>query len=129
MARRTKATKAQKRGKRRARAKDYALMLTAATAVVVDNRGVDGQHRAGNIAYVLMTFPHWVKFAEDFPKGHITVRTLLTNTYKVNAVKLLDWLYKHGHSSYNASMLVRGTKDFELLDDSVDKLLSLDIVS
>lgn len=80
--------------------------------------------RAGNVSSVLFTFPHWVEFADDFPKGHIVEKTLLTNTYKINAVKLLDWLYKHGHCSYDSKMLVQSTKEFETVVGSIDRLIN-----
>lgn len=122
--RRVRATKQQKRYKRDASAKDFAKMLVAASAVVMENRGM--QYRTGNPEYVLFQFPYWVTFATNFPKGHIVAKSDTTNTYKINAVKLLNWLYNAGHSSYDSKMLVSKTRTFEMLDKSIDRLFDLD---
>lgn len=116
---RTKATKLQKRATRRATKTVYAKMVAAASAVVIQNRG--RQYRSGNPEYVLMSFPHWVKFSRSFPKGEIVEKTLLTNTYKVNAVKLLNWLYTNGYSQYNVLTLVKETRQFERELNNIDK--------
>ena len=98
-------------------------MLAAATPVVMANRGM--QYRSGEPEYVLFEFPYFVKFAPGFPKGLIVERTLATNTYKVNAVKLLNWLYANGHAPYDAAMLVKETKHFEILTKSIDRMLAM----
>lgn len=116
---RTKATKLQKSATRRATKAVYAKMVAAASAVVIQNRG--RQYRSGNPEYVLMSFPHWVTFSRGFPKGEIVEKTLLTNTYKVNAVKLLNWLYTNGYSQYNVLTLVKETRQFERELNSIDK--------
>ena len=95
-------------------------MLVAATAVVIENRGM--QYRTGNPEYVLFEFPFWVTFDKTFPKGHIVEKTTLTNTYKINAVKLLNWLHANGHSPYDSKELIKQTKQFEVLDKSIDRL-------
>jgi hypothetical protein len=117
---------------KRARKGDYAKMVAAASEVVMRNRSSRaGKGDSGNPEYVLIEFPYFVKFAPGFPKGHIVQRTasncskLPTNTYKVNVVKLLDWLYENGHSVYNASQLVQQTKSFEHFEDSIDKLFEI----
>lgn len=112
-----------KRYKRSASAKDFAKMVAAASAVVIHNRG--NQYRSGNPEYVLFRFPFWVKFSKDFPKGHIVVRDATTNTYKINAVKLLNWLHANGHSAYDSSMLVQQTRQFEMMEASIDKLFNI----
>lgn len=99
-------------------------MATAASSVVMQNRGM--QWRTGNPEYVLITFPYWVKFIATFPKGHIVEKTPESNTYKINAIRLLDWLYDNGHTPYNSSMLVQQTKEFERLEKSVERMLALD---
>lgn len=117
---RHRATKAQKRYKRSASTKDYEAMAAAAGAVVIDSRGK--RYRTGEPEYVLFTFPHWVKFVKGFPKGYIVEKTVETNTYKINAVKLLNWLYKEGKIAYDSKMLVKQTREYELLAGSVNKL-------
>lgn len=117
---RTKATKAQKRKTRKASKAVYEKMQTEASAVVMRNRGM--QYRSGNPEYVLFEFPHWIKFSRGFPKGFIVSKTVLTNVYKINAVRLLDWLHTNGYSAYNASSLVQQTKQFEYLDKSIERM-------
>ncbi len=124
MVARLKATKAQKRWKREARAKEYEAMAVAASEIVMQNRG--DQYRTGNPEYVLSRFPHWVKFAKTFPKGYIVDKDTETNTYKINATKLLDWLYENGHNSYNASMLVQQTKHYEVIAKAIDRMFDIE---
>lgn len=101
----------------------YAKMQVAASTVVMRNRG--NQYRDGNPEYVLFEFPFWVKFSDGFPKGHIVEKTATSNTYKINAVKLLNWLYANGHSPYDAAMLVKETKQFEYFDKSIERMFGL----
>jgi hypothetical protein len=124
MVKRVRATNKQKRYTRSAAAKDFAKMAAAASVVVIENRG--NQYRTGNPEYVLFSFPFWVKFGNDFPKGHIVSKTLTMNTYKINAVKLLNWLHTNGHSSYDSKMLVQQTRQFELLNASLDRLFTFE---
>lgn len=124
MVQRAKATKKQKRFKRDAQAKDFAIMALAASQVVMLNRG--NQYRTDNPEYVLFKFPHWVVFDSTFPKGHIVEKDLETNTYKINAVKLLDWLYNKGYSSYDSKQLVKQTRMYEVLDKSIDRMFILE---
>jgi hypothetical protein len=119
---RTKPTKQQKRYKRSASLKDYGKMVVAATEVVVKNRG--RQYKSEEVEYLLMEFPFWVKFQTGFPKGVIVEKTKLTNVYKVNGVKLLNWLHEQGYSSYNADMLVKNTKQFEYLEKSIERMFN-----
>ena len=125
MVTRVRATNKQKRYSRNASPSTYAKMTAAATAVVLANRGM--QYRTDNPEYVLFSFPFWVTFAKGFPKGHVVDKTLLLNVHKINAVKLLNWLHEQGHCSYNSKQLVAGTKQFEVLDKSIDKLFNIDI--
>lgn len=122
MVARARATNKMKRYKRDANSKDFAAMVVAASEVVIKNRG--NQWRTDNPEYVLFRFPHWVKFANGFPKGHIVDKDNETNTYKINAVKLLDWLYNNGHSSYDSKQLVRQTRMYEVLDKSIDRMFT-----
>ncbi len=121
MEKRWKPTKAMKRKTRKASKSTFARMLAVASPVVMRNRG-DGEYRSGNPEYVLFTFPYWIKFSPGFPKGHIVEKTHMTNTYKVNAKKLIDWLYANGHSPYDAAMLVKETKQYEYLDKSIERM-------
>ena len=121
---RTRATKAQKRYTKPAGKAAFAKMTVAASEVVIRNRGM--QYRSGNPEYVLFELPHWCVFSEDFPKGVIVERTSLANTHKINAVRLLDWLHKYGHSAYDSRMLVKQTRQFEMLSNSIDKMIEGD---
>lgn len=95
-------------------------MRLAATEVVMRNRGEE--YRNGEPVAVLMEFPHWVKFTRGFPKGHVVAKTALTNTHKVNAVKLLNWLHTNGYSAYDAAKLVAETKRFEYVNNEIERL-------
>lgn len=120
---RNKPTKAMKRAAKKASKKDYAKMVIAASEVVMRNRG--NQYRTGAPEYVLISFPYWAKFAEGFPKGPLVEKAGRLNTHKVNAVKLLDWLFDNGHSTYNTKMLVQQTRAYEVMDNSIDKMLDI----
>ena len=117
---RLKATKAQKLATSAALQEHYDKMAAAASEVVLHNRGKP--YREGKIAHVLFVFPHWVKFGDGFPRGVIVGKTLITNTYKINAVKLLDWLYKAGKCKYNASLLVKETTRLEVMLRKIERL-------
>lgn len=121
---RAKATKKMRRYKRDANSKDFSIMVTAASEVVIQNRGM--QYRTDNPEYVLFRFPHWVEFDKTFPKGHIVAKDNETNTYKINAIRLLDWLYENGHSSYDTKQLVRQTRMYEVLDKGIDRMFNLE---
>lgn len=123
MKKRARATKAMKRYARTAKPADYAKMVIAASSVVVQNRGK--QYRTGNPEYVLFEFPFWVNFAPDFPKGYIVAKTRSTNTYKINAIKLLDWLFENGHSTYNTRILVAAGREFDELDRSIERIFKI----
>lgn len=101
-------------------------MVVAASEVVIRTRNAAenryNRYGRGEPEYILMDFPSSVKLAVGFPKGHIVERTATTITHKVNAVKLLNWLYENGHSTYNATMLVQQTRDFERLVGSIDRM-------
>lgn len=118
--RRTKATKLQKQYTRPAGKGHYDKMVVAASKVVLRNRG--RQYRDGGNEFVLFEFVHWCEFAEGFPKGVVVDKTQLTDIRKINAVKLLDWLYKAGHSIYDSGMLVKQTKSYERFEKSIEKL-------
>ena len=124
MVARARATNKMRRYKRDANAKDFAAMAVVASQVVIQNRG--NQYRTANPEYVLFRFPHWVEFDKTFPKGHIVEKDTETNTYKINAVKLLDWLYNNGHSSYDSKQLVQQTRMYEVLDNSIDRMFNLE---
>lgn len=117
---RTKATKAQKRHCKPVGKAAFKKMATAASEIVMRNRG--RQYRDGEVEYVLLEHPHWCEFADDFPKGFIQDRTPLYNTRKINAIKLLDWLHKHGHTPYNSATLVKQTKAYEYLAKGIDRM-------
>lgn len=112
-----------KRTTRKASKAVYESMRISATTVVMRNRGM--QYRDGNPEYVLFEFPYWVKFENEFPKGHVVLKTPTSNVHKVNAVKLLNWLHANGHSPYDAATLVKETKQFEYLDKSIERMFDL----
>lgn len=122
--RRVRATNKQRKATRKAKPSDYQAMATLAGSVVVQSRGM--QFRTGNPEYVLFEFPFWVVFGKGFPKGHIVSKTRATNTFKINAVKLLDWLYENKHSPYNATMLLRQTREFEEINNRLDRMFRLE---
>ncbi len=122
--RRVRATNKQRKATRKANLKDYQIMGTLASSVVMQNRGV--QFRTGNPEYVLFEFPFWVVFDKTFPKGRIVSKTRATNTYKVNAIKLLDWLYENKYSLYNSAMLIRQTRAFEELNNKLDRMFEME---
>lgn len=124
---RTKPTKAMLKTTKPAKAKDYARMLVAASEVVMRNRNgsLAMQGRSEGPEYILIEFPYFVKWSAGFPKGVLVEKTASTNTYKINAVRLLDWLYNNGHSKYNAKQLVQQTKDYERLDASIDRMFDI----
>lgn len=123
MDRRIKATKQQKRYTKPAGKGAFQKMATAASEIVMRNRG--RQYRDGEVEYVLLEFPHWCKFADDFPKGVIQSKTTLYNTRKINAIKLLDWLFKYGHTPYDSATLVKQTKHFEILNKQIDRMFQI----
>ena len=120
---RTRATKAQKKATKPAGKAVFEKMKQAAMSVVMHNRG--RQYRTGNPEYVLMEVPHWCVFKNGFPNRVLMSKQGLTNTYKVNAVKLLDWLYEQGHSEHNSASLVKMTKQFEYFEKSIDRLIEI----
>lgn len=119
---RKRATKKQRQNKRTAGKAAFEKMRIAASEIVMRNR--NRPYRDGNIEYVLFEFPYFCKFADDFPKGIVVERTQETDVRKINANKLLNWLYEKGYSPYNCSMLVKQTTQFELLEASVDKMFN-----
>lgn len=124
---RTKPTKEMLKAAKKARVSDYAAMVAAASEVVIRNRNasLSNQGKSEWPDYVVVAFAYFTKFAEDFPKGHIIEKEGLTDVRKINAVKLLDWLYKHGHSKYNASQLVLASKQHEVLDNSIERMFDI----
>lgn len=111
---------------KRASGKDYQRMVVAASEVVMRNRNgsLEKQGRSGNPEYVLIEFPYFVKFRAGFPKGVLLEKKPSTNVYKINAVRLLDWLHKNGYSTYSATELVQRTKDYERLESSIDRMFN-----
>lgn len=115
-----RATKQLKRYTKPAGKGAFAKMLTAASEIVLRNRG--RQYRDGGVEYILVQFPHWATFSEEFPKGVVVEREELYNTRKINAVKLVDWLYKNGHSPYDSGMLVKQTKHYMRLEKQIERM-------
>lgn len=80
------------------------------------------EYRGYGVEYILVELPFFVKFSDDFPKGYIVEKKELTNVYKINGMKLLDWLHKKGYSSYNSKMLIAQTKAYEILSKKIDRM-------
>ncbi len=100
MPRRVRATNKQRRYSRAAKQSDYDKMAAAATAVVMSNRGI--QYRSGNPEYVLFKFPFWA-------------------TFEINAVRLLNWLYSKGYSSYDVKMFTEATREYERMANKIER--------
>lgn len=98
----------------------YQQMVTAASEIVIRNRG--RQYRDGGVEYILVEFKKHCEFAKDFPKGCINEKTSVSYVRKINAVKLLDWLYTNGYAPYDSGMLVKQTKHFEYLSKEIDRM-------
>lgn len=109
---------------KKARSKDYARLVAAASEVVLRTRNasIAKQGQSGMVEYVLVEFPYFVKFQEGFPPRTLVEKTATTNVYKINAVKLLDWLHEKGYSANSAKQLVQRTKDFERIESAIDRL-------
>lgn len=83
------------------------------------------QSTSGQPEYVVVEFPYFVKFQPGFPKGTLAEKTSTTNIYKINAVRLLDWLHANGYSNYSATELVQRTKDYERLDGTIERMFEI----
>ncbi len=119
---RTRATKVQRRYTKPAGKYAFEKMILAASEIVLRNRGSGRQYRNGEVESILCKFPHWCIFSEEFPKGTIVGKEPLYDIRKINAVKLLDWLYSAGHSTYDSKMLVTQSRQFEVLNNQIEKL-------
>lgn len=62
---------------------------------------------------VFLSFYPDVKFEKGFPRGILVDKTDTKNTYKVKAIKLLDFLFLKGASKFNARMLICNKMKFE----------------
>jgi hypothetical protein len=80
------------------------------------------QSKSGEPEFVMVEFPSDAVFSRGFPKGYVVERTLTTNVRKINAVRLLDWLYENGYSTYTAKQLVQQTKNYERLEASITRM-------
>jgi hypothetical protein len=107
-----------------AKASDYQKLVVAASEVVVRTRRGSLQTKdfSGEPDYIVVEFPYFIKFQKGFPTGKPVERGVSTNTYHINAIKLLDWLHQKGYSTYSAKQLVQRTKDYERLDASIDRM-------
>ena len=123
---RPRQTKATLAATRPADKQVYADMLMMATTIVVRNRGKP--YHNGELSFMEIEFPYWVKMKKDFPRGNLISKTDYTNIYKVNAVKLLNWLYANGHSEYNTPMLTRRTKQFEYFEGEIERMVTNEII-
>lgn len=115
-----------KKATKPAKPKDYARMVVACSGVVMESRNgvISNQGHSGCNEYVIIEFPYFVKFQKGFPKGQRIEKTATSNVHRINAVRLLDWLYENGYSTYNATMLVQQTKNYERLEASIDRMFA-----
>ena len=112
---------------RKARKKDYQLLVAAASEVVVKSRrgSLHDQSRSGENEYVLVELPYFVKFQRGFPKGRLVEKTKTSNLYRINAVRLLNWLHSKGHCQYDAKQLVARTTQYEVLDKAIERMFNM----
>lgn len=102
----------------------FDLMTTTATKLIMQHRG--RQYKGDGVEYILMDFPVLSKFSKCFPKGKIVSRTPDTVTRRINAMKLLDWLFIAGYAPYNSAMFIKQTKQFEYFVKDIDRKLGLE---
>lgn len=112
---------------RKARKADYLRLVAAASEVVMNSRSgsIYAQSKSGANEYVEVEFPYFIKFQRGFPKGTLIEKTKTSNIYRINAVRLLDWLHSNGYSKYTATQIVMRTRGYEQLERSVDKMFDL----
>jgi hypothetical protein len=109
--------------RKKASSKDYQALVRAASEVVLRTRNSSYSNRR-QAEYVLVEFSNTATFTRGFPKGYVVERGSTTNVHKINAVKLLDWLYGNGYSAYSARQLVQQTEDFERLEASIERMFT-----
>jgi hypothetical protein len=100
-----------------ATAGDYERMAAACIEALI----------AGN-TNVYFTFPYFLKFkSEGFPKGQIVEKTATSNLHKINAEKLLNWLYKHGFSRTDAKAVNEAKRVFGKKLTMLERSLGVDL--
>lgn len=72
---------------------------------------------------VILSFTYFCKFPSDWPTGIRIERTTTHDTYRIKARRLLNWLYKHGHSEYDAKMLCLSTYGLERKLAAMDRMI------
>lgn len=122
-----KPSKAERNATKPADYADFHKLVVAASEVVMTNRNSClSQRGRGEIPdYILVEFPHFAKFREGFPKGHIAQKKGKTHVRKLNAIKLLNWLAENGYSAYNAAEIVKGSSNYAKLENEIEKLLDI----
>jgi len=110
---------------RKARKSDYKKLVAAATAVVMNSRSgtLHNQSESGENEYVEVAFPYFVKFQKGFPKGYLIEKTLTSNVYQINAVRLLNWLHEKGYSKYSPKEVVAYTREYESIEKRIERML------
>ena len=78
---------------------------------------------AGGNRDVLLTFPWFVKIDKTFPRGICVAKTMTTNTYRVKARKLLDWLHERGYSKVDSKTVVEARRGMLLKLAALDRQL------
>lgn len=121
---RTRPTNKMLKATRKANAEDYAQLAAVAADEVLRTR-VGNFTNSGRCGTILASFPYFVKFTPGFPKGVHVRREGLFDIRKINVVRLLDWLYRNGHSAYNGEMLLKRTWHFDRLEDKVEGMFEI----
>lgn len=73
---------------------DYDRLVMACVAALVDGE-----------RDIFVSFNYTLKFPSDFPKGIIVEEDDFTNTHKIKARKLLDWLHERGYTTLSYEKL------------------------
>ena len=102
--------------------KQWAALGRAASSVIIGHGG--RQYRDGSATTVMCRLPGDCKFPVGFPRAMVYECDGYIATFKFNAVKLLDWMYKNGFSAYNTEMLRKQCLILNALERSADKLIN-----
>lgn len=96
--------------------KDYEKMASACVQAII--AGQDN---------VFLSFPYFVKFkSKGFPRGQVVEKTATANVHKINAIRLLDWLYAHGFSQWDYKAVKAASYKFKLKLTSIERKLDLE---
>lgn len=88
-------------------------LFAAASAVVVNTRG--HRHRDKIPNYIIASFHAKCKFEDSFPKGVLLEKDNNVQKRKINAHKLIDWMYDRGYCEHSVKDIVAMSKSFAKL--------------